>query len=221
MLWWEKFSQWNEWCPEPRCQSALCTLVSPWQPNQVLHHVSLHGYHAPTLTHTHIVINTSRSSGILTYAGFSWYVTRHSSQPTTSVWCSCRFWSTTAKSRTTAPLLLWVHDWSFLTSSALSQLTQHWFLPTWASLNPSILCFYCDYVHFVRMYGGEEREFCHFLEATSVSLVTEDVCTQKEDYLDLIRKAGGTPSRTAVTYQKCVSTCVLVCVLLSAIVISW
>lgn len=48
----------------------------------------------------------------------------------------------------------------------------------------------------------------------------EDVCTQKEDYLDLIKKAGGTPARTAVTYQKCVSTCVFVCVLLLAIVIS-
>lgn len=53
-----------------------------------------------------------------------------------------------------------------------------------------------------------------------LGLVIEDMCTQKEDYLDLIKEAGGTPARTLVTYQKCVSTCVFVCVLLLAIVIS-
>ena len=74
-------------------------------------------------------------------------------------------------------------------------------------------------VYWVFIVCVQKRKFVFF--KPQLSLAIEDVSTQKGDYPALIKMAGGTPARTAVTYQKSVSTCVFVCVLLLAIVISW
>lgn len=92
-----------------------CTMCSVWLSNlairatgQTIDLIPHYNRHVPTQEDTHIIINTSGCSSLLTYAGSGWYAEPdipRSRRLTAHVWrCSSEEWSRAAEWRTTQTL---------------------------------------------------------------------------------------------------------------------